>query len=58
MMLIFIYNIKFFFISALFLLQQSELVITKVIIRGSLGGEFFGQTLRTTWETNSEISVL
>lgn len=41
-MLIFIYNIKFFFISALFLLQQSELVITKVIIRGSLGGEFFG----------------
>lgn len=60
MMLITVYNIKFFFISALFLLQQSELIIIKVMIfiRDSLWGEFFGQALRTTWETNSEISVL
>ena len=60
MILITMYKIKFFFISALFLLQQSELIIINVVIfiRDSLWGEFFGQTLRTIWETNSEISVL
>ena len=34
----------------MFLLQQLELIIIKVIIRGSLWGEVFGQALRTIWE--------